>query len=123
MRAWSSPDVPSLPVTGPVVRVHDTASDALVETRPEGPARMYVCGITPYDAPHLGHAATYVGFDLMQRAWQDAGHEVRYVQNVTDVDDPLLERADATGIAWEALAERATRLFRADMVALRRLPP
>ena len=93
MRAWSSPDVPSLPVTGPVVRVHDTASDALVETRPEGPARMYVCGITPYDATHMGHAATYVGFDLLNRAWRNAGHEVTYVQNVTDVDDPLLERA------------------------------
>ena len=56
---------------------------------------MYVCGITPYDATHLGHAATYLAFDLVQRVWRDAGHEVRYVQNVTDVDDPLLERADA----------------------------
>ena len=61
MRSWSSPDVPRLPVTGPAVRVHDTASNEAVETRPEGPARMYVCGITPYDATHIGHAATYVG--------------------------------------------------------------
>ena len=58
---------------------------------------MYVCGITPYDATHMGHAATYVAFDLLNRAWRSAGHDVRYVQNVTDVDDPLLERADATG--------------------------
>ena len=94
MRAWSSPDVPRLPVTGPAVRVHDTAAGGLVETRPEGPARMYVCGITPYDATHMGHAATYVAFDLLNRAWRNAGHEVTYVQNVTDVDDPLLERAD-----------------------------
>ena len=55
---------------------------------------MYVCGITPYDATHIGHAATYIAFDLLNRAWRDAGHEVHYVQNVTDVDDPLLERAD-----------------------------
>ena len=84
---------------------------------------MYVCGITPYDATHLGHAATYVAFDLLNRAWRSAGHDVRYVQNVTDVDDPLLERADATGEDWEALAERETELFRTDMEALRVLPP
>jgi L-cysteine:1D-myo-inositol 2-amino-2-deoxy-alpha-D-glucopyranoside ligase len=123
MRAWSSPDVPSLPVTGPVVRVHDTPSGTLVETRPEGPARMYVCGITPYDATHIGHAATYVGFDLLNRAWRNAGHEVTYVQNVTDVDDPLLERAAKVHVDWAELAERETQLFRDDMEALRVLPP
>ncbi|MBC2934570.1 cysteine--1-D-myo-inosityl 2-amino-2-deoxy-alpha-D-glucopyranoside ligase [Nocardioides sp. zg-1228] len=123
MRAWSSPDVPILPVTGPVVRVHDTASDSLVETRPDGAARMYVCGITPYDATHMGHAATYVGFDLLNRAWRNAGHEVSYVQNVTDVDDPLLERAAKVGVDWADLALRETQLFREDMEALRVLPP
>jgi L-cysteine:1D-myo-inositol 2-amino-2-deoxy-alpha-D-glucopyranoside ligase len=80
---------------------------------------MYVCGITPYDATHLGHAATYVAFDLLYRAWRDAGHDVHYVQNVTDVDDPLLERAVATGVDWEELARQQTDLFRADMEALR----
>ena len=84
---------------------------------------MYVCGITPYDATHIGHAATYVAFDLLNRAWRDAGHEVRYVQNVTDVDDPLLERATATGVDWVELAERETELFRDDMTALRVLAP
>jgi L-cysteine:1D-myo-inositol 2-amino-2-deoxy-alpha-D-glucopyranoside ligase len=84
---------------------------------------MYVCGITPYDATHMGHAATYVAFDLLNRAWRSAGLEVHYVQNVTDVDDPLLERADATGEDWVALAERETELFRTDMEALRVLPP
>ncbi|WP_210503753.1 cysteine--1-D-myo-inosityl 2-amino-2-deoxy-alpha-D-glucopyranoside ligase [Nocardioides xinjiangensis] len=123
MRAWSSPDVPTLPVTGPVVRVHDTATGALVETRPEGPARMYVCGITPYDATHMGHAATYVAFDLLNRAWRNAGHEVTYVQNVTDVDDPLLERAEKVKVDWAELAQRETQLFRDDMEALRVLPP
>ena len=51
---------------------------------------MYVCGITPYDATHIGHAMTYVTFDLLNRAWRDHGFQVKYVQNVTDVDDPLL---------------------------------
>jgi len=84
---------------------------------------MYVCGITPYDATHIGHASTYLAFDLLNRAWRSAGHQVRYVQNVTDVDDPLLERAQATGVDWRELAERETELFRTDMTALRVLPP
>ena len=137
MRAWTSPDLPSLDDLGPApaVRIHDSASQGLFTTpvprphgseRPEGSpdaARMYVCGITPYDATHLGHAATYVAFDLLNRAWRAAGHEVRYVQNVTDVDDPLLERATATGTDWVELAERETELFRADMTALRVIAP
>ena len=123
MRSWSSPEVPRLPVAGPAVRVHDTATNQLVETRPEGPARLYVCGITPYDATHMGHAATFVAFDLLNRAWRSAGHEVTYVQNVTDVDDPLLERAQKVNIDWVELAERETQLFRDDMEALRVLPP
>src|SRR3954452_13548559 len=85
--------------------------------------RIYVCGITPYDATHLGHAATYLLFDIIQRVCRDAGLGVRYVQNVTDVDDPLLERAQATGEDWAALAERETQLFREDMTALRVLAP
>jgi L-cysteine:1D-myo-inositol 2-amino-2-deoxy-alpha-D-glucopyranoside ligase len=114
----------SLPVTGPPVRLHDTATGGPVTTSPAGgTARLYVCGITPYDATHLGHAATYVGFDLLNRAWRNAGHDVRYVQNVTDVDDPLLERATKVGIDWVELAERETELFRQDMQALRVLAP
>ncbi len=123
MRAWPAPDLPALPVVAPPVRVHDTATNALVETRPDGPARIYVCGITPYDATHIGHAATYVAFDLLNRAWHNAGHDVVYVQNVTDVDDPLFERAAKVGIAWRDLAARETELFRQDMAALRILPP
>ena len=123
MRSWSSPEVPDLPFTGPPVRIHDTSSGGVVETRPEGPARLYVCGITPYDATHIGHAATYLAFDLLNRAWRTAGHEVAYVQNVTDVDDPLLERAEKVKVDWVALAERETELFRHDMEALRVLAP
>lgn len=123
MRTWTAPDLPTLPVTGPAVRVHDTATGGRVTTAPEGAARLYVCGITPYDATHMGHAATYVGFDLLLRAWRSAGHDVTYVQNVTDVDDPLLERATKVGIDWRELAERETELFRQDMEALRVVPP
>jgi L-cysteine:1D-myo-inositol 2-amino-2-deoxy-alpha-D-glucopyranoside ligase len=125
MRAWESPDVPSLERfgPGPGVSVLNTASGRIEPTDPGDTARLYVCGITPYDATHMGHAATYVAFDLLNRAWRDAGHEVRYVQNVTDVDDPLLERATATGADWQKLAEEQTELFRADMEALRSLAP
>jgi L-cysteine:1D-myo-inositol 2-amino-2-deoxy-alpha-D-glucopyranoside ligase len=123
MRAWPAPHLPALPVTAPAVRVHDTSTGRLVETSPEGPARLYVCGITPYDATHLGHAATYVAFDLLHRAWRNAGREVVYVQNVTDVDDPLFERAEKVGVDWRELADRETELFRQDMAALRILPP
>ena len=123
MRAWPSPEIPVLPVAGPPVALHDTPSGSLVTSVPEGPARMYVCGITPYDATHLGHANTYVAFDLLNRAWRNAGHEVVYVQNVTDVDDPLLERAEKVHVDWVELAERETELFRQDMAALRVLAP
>lgn len=127
MQSWPRPSIPRLVDaglgTGPVVRVHDTSRAEVVATEPQGSARLYVCGITPYDATHLGHANTYLAFDLLQRAWLDHGVEVHYTQNVTDVDDPLLERATATGVDWVALAERETQLFREDMTELRILPP
>ncbi len=84
---------------------------------------MYVCGITPYDATHLGHAATYVTFDLINRVLRDQGHDVHYVQNITDVDDPLFERAERDGVDWRDLGTREIDLFREDMAALRVLPP
>ena len=100
MRSWPAPDLPDLSVTGPEVVLQDTASNSLVAVMPEGPARLYACGITPYDATHMGHAATYVAWDLLVRAWRNAGREVTYVQNITDVDDPLLERATKVGVDW-----------------------
>jgi L-cysteine:1D-myo-inositol 2-amino-2-deoxy-alpha-D-glucopyranoside ligase len=86
-------------------------------------ASLYACGITPYDATHMGHAATYNAWDLLVRAWRDAGHDVAYTQNVTDVDDPLLERADRDGDDWRELAQREIARYRGDMEALRVLPP
>jgi L-cysteine:1D-myo-inositol 2-amino-2-deoxy-alpha-D-glucopyranoside ligase len=123
MRSWPAPDLPRLSATGPEVALHDTATNALVTTSAQGSPRLYACGITPYDATHIGHAATYVAWDLLVRAWRNAGREVTYVQNITDVDDPLLERATKVGVDWVALAERETELFRQDMTALRVLPP
>jgi L-cysteine:1D-myo-inositol 2-amino-2-deoxy-alpha-D-glucopyranoside ligase len=123
MDAWPAAPVPELPGRGEELRLYDTAQQAVRETAPGHTARMYVCGITPYDATHLGHAATYLAFDLVQRVWRDAGHDVHYVQNVTDVDDPLLERAAHTGENWMVLAEREIELYRQDMTALRILPP
>lgn len=123
MYAWPASDVPALPGSGRDLRLHDTATGGPVTLDPGPVARIYVCGITPYDATHMGHAATYNAFDLVQRVWLDTKRQVHYVQNVTDVDDPLLERAIANGDDWTALAERETALFREDMTALRMLPP
>ena len=82
-----------------------------------------MCGITPYDATHLGHANTYLAYDTLVRLWTDGGYDVRYVQNVTDVDDPLLERAAATAVDWRDLAAEQIELFRGDMESLRVIPP
>ncbi|MBK1782919.1 cysteine--1-D-myo-inosityl 2-amino-2-deoxy-alpha-D-glucopyranoside ligase [Prauserella cavernicola] len=123
MQTWSSVAVPRIPGTARPLRLHDTAAGQLRPTAPGPVARMYVCGITPYDATHLGHAATYLAFDLVHRLWLDAGHEVHYVQNVTDIDDPLLERAERDQDDWVVLGMRETALFREDMEALRVLPP
>jgi L-cysteine:1D-myo-inositol 2-amino-2-deoxy-alpha-D-glucopyranoside ligase len=103
--------------------LYDTATAAVSETAQGDLATIYVCGITPYDATHLGHAATYIAFDLVQRIWLDNGHRVHFVQNITDIDDPLLERAERDGIDWRDLADREIQLFREDMAALRVLPP
>ena len=114
---------PELPGRGPEPRIRDTASGRLVTAAAGRVATLYACGITPYDATHIGHAATFIAWDLLVRAWRDAGHEVSYAQNVTDVDDPLLERAARDGVDWRELADREIALYRTDMAALRVLPP
>lgn len=107
----------------PQLRLFDTALGRVVEIEPQPEQSMYVCGITPYDATHMGHAASYVAFDLLNRAWRDARIRVDYVQNVTDIDDPLLERATATGVDWRDLAQSQIELFHTDMDALNVLAP
>jgi L-cysteine:1D-myo-inositol 2-amino-2-deoxy-alpha-D-glucopyranoside ligase len=123
MQSWSAAPVPVLPGRGPQLRLYDTSDRQVHPVAPGATATMYVCGITPYDATHLGHAATYLAFDLVYRVWLDSGHRVHYVQNITDIDDPLFERAQRDGVDWRELAARETALFRADMEALRVLPP
>lgn len=134
MDSWRRVDVPVLPGSGPAPRVYDTASGELVLAAAGPVATLYACGITPYDATHIGHAATYTAWDLLVRAWLDAMPEVPdvppparytvlYVQNVTDVDDPLLERAARDGEDWRELARREIQRYRSDMEALRILPP
>ncbi|GAC1375794.1 MAG: cysteine--1-D-myo-inosityl 2-amino-2-deoxy-alpha-D-glucopyranoside ligase [Pseudarthrobacter sp.] len=123
MKSWTSRPVPVLPGTMPAIRLFDTALGREVSLPASGEQSMYVCGITPYDATHMGHAASYVAFDLLNRAWRDAGFKVAYVQNVTDVDDPLLERATATGVDWRDLAASQIDLFQTDMEALNVIAP
>ena len=123
MDAWTGHDVPNLPGAARPPRLFDSSRREIADTTPGSTATMYVCGITPYDATHLGHAATMITFDLINRLWRDAGVPVDYVQNVTDIDDPLLERATRDGEDWVVLAMRETALFREDMEALRIIPP
>lgn len=106
----------------PPLKLHDSYS-GLYEYSKSGKFRMYVCGITPYDSTHLGHAATYLSFDLINRYQQLANLQVSFVENVTDVDDPLLERAKRDGQDWQVLANSQVDLFISDMTALRILPP
>jgi L-cysteine:1D-myo-inositol 2-amino-2-deoxy-alpha-D-glucopyranoside ligase len=123
MESWPDTAVPELPGQAPETLIWDTSSGRLAVAAPDRAATLYACGITPYDATHMGHAASYVAWDLLIRAWRDAGHDVTYVQNVTDVDDPLLERADRDGEDWRELAVREIARYRSDMTALRVLPP
>src|SRR5215467_9420979 len=123
MDSWRAATVPPLPGRGPEPYVRDTATGKLMRAAAGPTATMYACGITPYDATHIGHAATYLAWDLLVRARHDAGHNVIYVQNVTDVDDPLLERAARDAEDWRDLAAREIARYRGDMQALRILPP
>ncbi len=114
MHGWLNLKVPHLGLDLPVTIAGRQIEDG---------ASLYVCGITPYDATHIGHARTYLTFDYLVRIARAAGRSLTYVQNVTDIDDPLLERAEKTGEDWRHLAERETQLFFADMEALRVIPP
>jgi L-cysteine:1D-myo-inositol 2-amino-2-deoxy-alpha-D-glucopyranoside ligase len=125
MRSWQPIEVQDLRsfLEFPQVYLSDSASSAKKSLAKKDLYRMYVCGITPYDATHLGHAATYLSFDLVHRLLLASGAKVNYVQNITDIDEPLLERANRDGIDWEDLASNQIQLFREDMVALNVAPP
>ena len=125
MQSWTTPELTPLPASTTPPRLFDTRSGRIAPVTPVEPghARLYICGITPYDSTHLGHAATYHAADLMRRALVDTGLEVTTAQNITDVDDPLLERAERDGVDWRELAASQVELFSEDMAALRILAP
>jgi L-cysteine:1D-myo-inositol 2-amino-2-deoxy-alpha-D-glucopyranoside ligase len=125
MQSWPDVYIPELDSRFALkqLSLFDTASQGLVELPRKGVYRLYVCGITPYDATHLGHAATYLSFDLIHRYLLATGAEVRFVQNITDIDDPLLERAKRDGVNWQELAQSQIDLFRGDMTDLHVVPP
>ena len=125
MKSWASIAIPPLASRFkiPNLNIFDSAQQARSPIAKKDRYRIYVCGITPYDATHLGHANTYIAFDLMNRYLRAIGSEVLFVQNITDIDEPLLERANRDGVDWRELAASQIELFRSDMVALRILPP
>ncbi|MSO26166.1 MAG: cysteinyl-tRNA synthetase [Candidatus Nanopelagicaceae bacterium] len=123
MNSWPRNNLPL--VAGyefPTLKIIDS-NLGLVTLNTPSDFRIYVCGITPYDATHLGHAATYLAFDLINRYQSLSGRSVNFVENVTDIDDPLLERAKRDNSNWQNIADTQTQLFKADMSALRILPP
>ncbi len=103
---------------GRPMRLYDTARRAVVDFDPPRIVTMYTCGITPYDATHLGHAATYLTYDLLQRRLRDRGHETRCVRNITDVDDDLLRKARELDVHYLDLAAAEIGRFDADMESL-----
>ena len=125
MKSWNEVETPSIDssIRFPALNLTNSASGKKEAIKRKQLYRMYVCGITPYDATHLGHAATYLTFDLINRYLTASGSEVRYVQNITDIDDPLLERAKRDGVDWTDLAHQQIDLFRSDMINLRVIPP
>ena len=123
MQPWREVKVPVLNLTATNFQVFDSSTRAFKVASQSNEASLYVCGITPYDATHMGHAATYVAFDTLHRFWRATGTNVQYTQNITDIDDPLLERAKLTGRDWQDIAVEQIDLFKADMEALRVIPP
>ncbi len=103
------------------VKLYDTARRAVVEFSPGPEVLMYTCGITPYDATHLGHAFTFISYDVLMRRLIDKGHTVKCVRNVTDVDDPLFAKARELGVHYLDLAAGEEARFEADMKALNAL--
>ncbi len=124
MRSWPGVYVPPAPATieAPELKLLDSYKKSLVSIN-QKVVTSYVCGITPYDATHLGHAATYLTFDLIHRYLLARGQQVLFAENITDIDDPLLERANRDKVDWQVLATNQIDLFVSDMTALHVIPP
>jgi len=125
MKSWPEVYIPTIDskYDFPELSLFNTATKSIQVLPRKNMYRMYVCGITPYDSTHLGHAATYLSFDLINRYLRATGSKVLYVQNITDIDDPLLERANRDGVDWQELAQSQIDLFRSDMTTLHVIPP
>ena len=125
MKSWPQVYIPPIESSFdfPQLRLYNNASQSIEELPRKNLYQMYVCGITPYDATHLGHAATYITFDLINRFLRASGAGVDFVQNITDIDDPLFERAKRDNVDWSDLATSQIELFRGDMVDLHIIPP
>lgn len=125
MRPWPEVYIPQLSsrFALPQLTLFNTAAQQIDALPLKDRYRIYVCGITPYDATHLGHAATYLAFDLINRYLKATGARVDFVQNITDIDDPLLERALRDGVDWRELAQSQIDLFKGDMTDLHVIPP
>lgn len=123
MQSWPTPSVPDVAGEPVKLALYDSADQKIRPVKAGETVGMYVCGITPYDSTHLGHAATYLSFDLVYRQLLANGHQVHYVQNITDVDDPLFERAERDGLDWRELGTSQINLFRSDMETLKIIPP
>jgi L-cysteine:1D-myo-inositol 2-amino-2-deoxy-alpha-D-glucopyranoside ligase len=104
------------------MKLYDTFRKEVVAFEPGHLVTMYTCGITPYDSTHLGHAATYLTYDVLQRRLRDLGHETRCVRNITDVDDDLLRKSRELDVHYLDLAASETARFDADMEALEMIP-
>ena len=113
MKSWPEVYIPTIDSKYeiPSLSLFNSQSRKVEELPKKQTYRMYVCGITPYDSTHLGHAATYLTFDLINRYLRATKAEVRFVENITDIDDPLLERAHRDGVDWKDLAESQIDLF------------
>ena len=122
MKTWPDLAVPPVDLTFPPLILNATSGARELESSSNN-FKMYVCGITPYDATHLGHAATYLTFDLVNRYLRASGKNVSFVENITDIDDPLFERAARDNQSWQELGNSQVALFTGDMTALRILPP
>lgn len=122
MNIWPEFEVPRTNRSLPKLALAYTSGTSAIENQ-TSEYKMYVCGITPYDATHLGHAATYLTFDLINRYLELTGVTVSFVENITDIDDPLFERAKRDNQSWAQLGESQVALFTSDMSALRILPP
>ena len=123
MDSWHIPELPSDLVLNGTLRIIDTVSQETYEPINNGQLKMYVCGITPYDSAHVGHLFTYLVFDVMNRVARCLNADVNYVQNITDIDEPLFEKARSIKLPWQNIASEQISNFADAMEFLRVIPP